>query len=217
MKVITYSKSNRMGRAQYNLIEKEISKWESFRVPKSASRAVQLRCESAITLLKASVDFKYGDVPDEWSREHLCYKTLKVYKSDRGIEGAIYYDIADNKLEIQNMMIAPWNQGTFTTRIDGLGSKMLYDVFKTALSRGVNVTELTSIPEAYSFYTKMGFVFGKNNEDGRVMRMNASGMKRYSNNYLKDARGYGVKTHNAKLVSSKTKKKRKIVQRILSK
>jgi hypothetical protein len=203
-----------MSKAQYNLLNKEIEKWESFRVPKSAPRVVQLRCDSAITLLKASAELKYGDVPDKWSREHLCYKTLKLYMSNRGIEGAIYYDIADNKLEIQNMMVAPWNQSKFSTRIDGVGSKMLNDVFKIALSRGVTSVELTSIPESYSFYKKSGFILGKNNEDGKVMRMNASGMKKYLNHYFENnhSKSLNIVSQNAKI-----RMKRKVQERIISK
>jgi hypothetical protein len=212
MKIITYAKSNRMGEAQYNLLNKEIEKWESFRVPKSAPRTVQLRCDSAITLLKASAELKYGDVPDKWSREHLCYKTLKLYMSNRGIEGAIYYDITDNKLEIQNMMVAPWNQGKFSTRIDGVGSKMLNDVFKIALSRGVTSVELTSIPESYSFYKKAGFVLGKNNEDGRVMRMNAHVMKKYLNHYFENNHSKSLK-----IIRKNVNMKRKVQERIISK
>lgn len=214
MKIITYAKSNRMGKVQYNLLNKEIAKWESFRVPRSASRAAQLRCDSAITLLKASAELKYGDVSDKWSREHLCYKTLKLYMSNRGIEGAIYYDIADNKLEIQNMMVAPWNQGKFSTRIDGIGSKMLNDVFKIALPRGVTSVELTSIPESYSFYKKMGFVYGRNNEDGKVMRMNASGMKKYLNHYFENNRS---KSLNIVSQNAKMKMKKKVNVGIMSK
>lgn len=171
--------------SQYQLLLSELEKWEEFNIPRKASEVVEHRCESAVNLFREALEYKSGDVEDDWSRSHRCYKALRLYKTSRGIEGGIYYDIDQESkvLKIIGIFSAPWNQDKFETRISGVAKRMLYDVFNVALSKGCNRVILSSIPYSGSFYTGLGFRKIGENEDGNIMSMRTKGMQEYVDDY----------------------------------
>jgi hypothetical protein len=204
IRVITFNEYDRLSDEQVKSLGREVAKWDSFKVPRTTV-AVQNRCATAVSLFSEALGYKSGeDYGNDWIREHLAHKSLRLYKSNRGIESGIYYDIDKDKgiLNIMELFSAPWNQDKFETRIEGMAKRMLYDVFKIALSKGCNKAKVNAVPYSGSFYTRLGFTKGKKNEDGRDMLLRLKGMEDFVKGYReKDDNEVGIVTINPLCVS----------------
>lgn len=185
MKIIVYNKDDILTRSEYRSLLKEVERWKEFNVPHKASEVVENRCESATNLFRDALEYKSGDVEDDWDCGHRCHKALRLYKTDRGIEGGIYYDIDQEGrvLKIIDIFSAPWNQDKFETRMEGVARQMLYDVFNIGLSKGCNKVILSSIPYSGSFYTRLGFRKIDEDEDGNIMQMRTRKMQEFVDEY----------------------------------
>ena len=102
-----------------------------------------------------------------------------VLKAKGQVQGVMSYRVDGSSLWIRNLASSPWNMASSADprKIEGVGRRMMSQIFREALAKGSSDVKLHAIEGARPFYGKVGFTPMK--DFPAFMRIDRKGMEEF--------------------------------------